>query len=227
MVFYLTQSEDPADFVPGEVHPGSGRDYRYTFPVIEAGQQRRSCVPRAAQGEYFVDSQGVRRTSLPPLTLTLAPQPLLAYTDNASLTTMQVKNFSFGYDGNFNNLQFSYRTTPLTLQGLELATERGFRKIRNSNSNIVFNKINLSYNWDNSPTKDLLAPAKPVSVRLAGEYMNGSIKSDIYAPGLLTGYRLGVEMDYSGISPRGPIYFGRTTALCGRARANARNYLAI
>ena len=47
-----------------------------------------------------------------------------------------------------------------------------------------------------------------VSVRLAGEYMNGSIKSDIYAPGLLAGYRLGAEVEYPGFSPQDQFSLG-------------------
>ena len=76
MVFYMTEAQDYRDILPGERdNRGSFSGFRFSFPVIENGKRRRSCIlrPRRGshddnQGEYFVDVFGTRRYEISKFT---------------------------------------------------------------------------------------------------------------------------------------------------------------
>ena len=221
VVFYLTNVQDYHDVLPDERdNHGLPRGYRFSFPVIENGERRRSCIlrPRGADpsrgqtgtgrdnsGEYFVDISGTRRYKLSPFT---ESDNLLSYAEHVELMTVKFQNFSFGHDQSFNNIEFSYQTEPITLKGLAVATERGFRKIRNSNSNISFNKVNVHYDWPTTPRAEAGRRAPNFTARWRGEYTNGTIQSNVFRSAFLEGYYWGLDAYYPGISPKDKFSLG-------------------
>ena len=185
MVFYLTH----ADYA----------NLRISFPVIASnGKHKKGCILNqgSAAAEHYIDKFGTRKYTLSGK----LQEPLLSYNNHRqNLSTVSMKNISFGYDENLNNLQIAYNTNPITIRGLGISTENGYRKIRLGASDIRYNKIKANYDISHR-----LYKGKPINnpplFNVYGEFSSGLIESDRYKKSKLTGYEVGVNAVFKGIS---------------------------